>query len=191
MKNTDKEYRSLVEDIELNDRHVSGYAVVFETPSKNIGWVETIKRGAITQETLDKSDILAKFDHDDSKVLARSKYGKGSLTLTLDERGLKYEFDAPNTVLGDELLEYLKRGDITASSFCFTVANEDNAERWFKEGENICRHINKIDRLFDVSPVFMPAYEATTCAKRFEEFKAQSDEIDNYIENLKSEIDLI
>lgn len=191
MENTNKEYRQISENINLNDRHVSGYAVVFESPSKNIGWIETIKRGAITQETLDNSDILAKFDHDDGKVLARSKYGKGSLTLTLDERGLKYDFDAPNTSLGDELLEYLKRGDITASSFCFTVAKEDKAERWYKEGENICRSINKIDRLYDISPVFMPAYEDTTCVKRFEEFKEQINEIDNYIEAQKLELDIL
>lgn len=178
--------------IDLNDRHVTGYALVFDTPSENlVGWTETIKRGAITNETIKNSIVLAKLNHDDNKVLARSYYGNGTLLLTVDERGLKYDFDAPNTVLGDELLEYIQRGDITSSSFAFTISSEPNSERWYKENEIIYRDIYKIDKLYDVSPCFIPAYESTTCSKRFAEVETLSKEIDEQMNKIKLEIELL
>ena len=57
-------------------------------------------------------------------VLARSKFGNGSLELTIDDTGLRYKFDAPNTQLGDELLEGIRRGDISTSSFAFKVEED-------------------------------------------------------------------
>ena len=95
------------------DRTVEGMAVVFESPSKYMGWTEVIHRGAITENTVKESDVLAKFNHSDDKVLARSNKGTGSLLLEVNDDGLRYMFDAPKTSLGDELLEYLHRGDIT------------------------------------------------------------------------------
>ena len=56
-------------------RTVTGYACVFDSESENIGFYEIIRKGAITQEIIDKSDVFAKFNHDDDKVLARSRYG--------------------------------------------------------------------------------------------------------------------
>ena len=192
MKNTQiKEIRQLSEQIESTDRVVSGYAVVFDSPSKNIGWIETIQRGAITEETIANSDVLAKFDHDDSKVLACSKRGVGSLKLELDDIGLKYSFESPNTQAGNELLEYIKRGDITGSSFCFTVSRDEGSEKWYKEDGMIYRTIMKIDKLYDISPVFLPAYEETSCAKRFAEIESASKEIDNKMNLLQAEIDIL
>lgn len=192
MKNTQiKEIRQLNEQIESTDRVVSGYAVVFDSPSKNIGWIETIQRGAITEETIANSDVLAKFDHDDSKVLACSKRGVGSLKLELDDNGLKYSFESPNTQAGNELLEYIKRGDITGSSFCFTVSRDEGAEKWYKEDGMIYRTIMKIDKLYDISPVFLPAYEETSCSKRFAEIESTSKEIDNKMNLLQAEIDIL
>ena len=192
MKNTQiKEIRQLSEQIESTDRVVSGYAVVFDSPSKNIGWIETIQRGAITEETIANSDVLAKFDHDDSKVLACSKRGVGSLKLELDDTGLKYSFESPNTQAGNELLEYIKRGDITGSSFCFTVSRDEGSEKWYKEDGMIYRTIMKIDKLYDISPVFLPAYEETSCAKRFAEIESASKEIDNKMNLLQAEIDIL
>lgn len=170
------------------DRTVEGYATVFESPSQYIGWVETIHRGAITEETIKESDVLAKFNHNDEKVLARSNKGNGSLLLEIDDNGLRYMFESPKTALGDELLEYLHRGDITQSSFAFTVSKEENAERWYKKDGIIYRDIYKIDKLYDVSPVFQPAYEATSCSARFADVKAKSDEIDNKMNLIMDEI---
>jgi HK97 family phage prohead protease len=191
MKSGNMEIRKIQSNFKTGeDRTVEGYAVVFESPSVDLGWTEIIHRGAITEDTIKESDVLAKFNHDDSKVLARSKKGEGSLLLEVDESGVRYMFDAPKTALGDELLEYLHRGDIDSSSFCFTIDNEDpNAERWYKEDGVIYRDIYKINRLYDVSPVFSPAYEATSCSARFADVKAKSEEIDKKMDLLLKEIE--
>lgn len=185
-----QEYRN-ADALQLNQetRTVSGYAVVFNSDSENIGFIERIHPEAITEETIKRSDVLCKFNHDDNKVLARSKKGTGSLKLTVDQRGLKYEFDSPKTALGDELLEYLERGDISASSFAFTIPKEEGAEKWSKRNGTIYRDIYQIDRLYDVSPVFNPAYEATTCAKRFQEVSELSEEIDAKMDLIKTEFE--
>ena len=113
---------------------------------------------------LEKSDVLCLMNHDERRgVLARYRMGEGSLKLEVDEKGLRYSFDAPVTALGDELIESLKRGDISESSFAFTVKDETWDER---EDGTYVRTILKFNRLFDVSPVYYPAYEDTTVALR-------------------------
>ena len=173
-------------------RHIEGYAIVFGTQSNDIGFIETISRGAITQDLVDQCDVFCRFDHNPDKILARSNKGVGSLKLTVDEKGLKYEFDSPNTTLGDELIEYIKRGDLNKSSFCFTIADEENAQIWEKRDGKFYRTINKIGYLWDVSPVWTPAYSDSSCDKRsFDEAmkKLEKDEstdeenIDNEEEN--------
>lgn len=164
---------------DVENRHVSGYAIVFDTPSEDMGFIETISRNAITQEFVDKCDVLAFFNHDQSKVFARSNKGRGSLKLTVDERGLKYEFDAPKTDLGDELLEYIRRGDVSQSSFgCFIDRKDHDAVTTERRNGKLFKTINKIAYLFDVSPVFQPAYDATSVVNRSkEEAKKEYDEI--------------
>ena len=136
-------------------RSVSGYAVRFESESLNMGFVEVIHRGAITNETIAESDIFALLNHNENVVLARSNHGTGSLTLSVDNDGVFYQFEAPNTNHGDELLEHIKRGEISQSSFAFSVANEDGAEKWTKRADGtILREIFKIARLYDISPVY-------------------------------------
>ena len=168
----EKEIRNLgniqIRDIEGGEsRHVEGYAMMFDTQSEFLGFYETIERGAITQELVDSCDIFATFNHDENKIFARSNQGEGSLKLTVDETGLKYEFDAPHTSLGDELLEYIKRGDINKSSFAFFIdPNDDEAETWESKDGVYFRTIHKITGLCDVSPVWQPAYSATSVSKR-------------------------
>ena len=150
-----------------DSRTVEGYAVVFNSQSEDLGFYETINPSAITEEVLKGSDVFCLFNHDQDKVLARSKYGTGSLQLQLDERGLKYTFQAPNTDLGNELLEYLKRGDIESSSFAFVVSTDEGSEVWETRADGRqYRTILKIDELFDVSPVFNPAYSSTSVSQR-------------------------
>lgn len=173
-----------------NSRRVEGYAVVFDSPSENMGFIETIHRGAITDETIQNSDVFARFNHSDDKILARSKYGQGSLQLTVDDIGVRYAFDAPNTALGDELLEYLHRGDITSSSFAFTISSEPQSERWYKKDGQLYRDIYKIDRLYDVAPVWTPAYEATTCSARSLEMVEKFQKLDSEYNVLLEEINL-
>lgn len=146
---------------EGNGRHITGYALLFNTRSVQLGdFVETIAPTALNQDIINRSDILCLLDHNIQKgVLARSRNGQGSLSLTIDEKGLKYEFDAPETALGDELLEGVRRGDIANSSFSFVVAR-DNWEQ-LPDGTYL-RTILEFAELFDVSPVYKPAYNETS-----------------------------
>lgn len=156
-------YRATVDE---EKRHVEGYALLFNTDSRPMWGGDLIERIAPTalDGVLEKSDVLCLMNHDESRgVLARYRMGEGSLSLTVDEKGLKYAFDTPNTALGDELIEALKRGDIAESSFAFTV-EKDNWER--KEDGMYVRTIVQIDKLYDVSPVYYPAYEDTSVALR-------------------------
>lgn len=150
-------------------RRVSGYAAVFGSSSLPLmDWdhgefEEVIDRNAF-DGVIEQSDVFAVLNHDNSRgVLGRSINGTGSLSLSVDDHGLRYEFDAPRTALGDELLEGLRRGDITASSFAFNVQDE----RWEEqEDKTYKRTILKVGRLYDVSPVYNPAYPDTSVAQR-------------------------
>ena len=168
----EKEFRSIECRAVENSRTVEGYALVFNSLSKDLGgFYERISPDSLGDVVM-RSDIMALLNHNDSRgILARSRFGKGSLSLEIDEVGLKYRFEAPKTALGDELLEYLRRNDITSSSFAFTVSEDI----WEKQTDGIyIRTITKFDKLFDVSPVFEPAYDATSvvCA-RFAEIQEE------------------
>ena len=113
MQNMEKEIRKLntSEVRARGNRDVDGYALVFNSLSEDLGgFKEQIVPEAIG-DVIDRSDVFALFNHTPDKVLARSRYGKGSLLLTPDDKGLRYEFTAPKTDLGDTLLEFLTRGE--------------------------------------------------------------------------------
>lgn len=181
MKNRNNlEIRAISNEVQVDSRNITGYAVVFESNSEDLGFIERIMKGAITDDTIKKSDVFCLLNHDSTKVLARSKYGEGSLKLEIDERGLKYSFTAPNTDLGEELLEHLQRGEIDSSSFAFTVSLVEGSEKWYTVEGVQYRDIYKIDELYDVSPVYQPAYQETTVSKRalveLEKHKTMQDE---------------
>lgn len=162
-------YRSFNGTINSNvseGRTIEGYAIRFDEESQNMGFIETIHKGALTDDVISKSDIFARFNHREDAVLARSRYGEGSLHLELRSDGLFYRFEAPHTNWGDELIEHIKRGEIRTSSFAFIVSDEEGSEKWYKENGIIKRTIYKIGQLFDVSPTFEGAYLTTTCDAR-------------------------
>lgn len=190
----DKEIRALgnisIRNSETEEsRIVEGYAVRFGEESQFIGFYETIDRSAITEDTIKSSDVFAKLNHNDNDILARSRYGEGSLTLELREDGLYYSFVSPNTRAGDELLEHIRRGEITSSSFAFTISQESGAEKWYREDDTLKRTIYKIDKLYDVSPVYEPAYPTTSCSARGQEMVKTAEEVDKVLDNLSEEID--
>lgn len=175
-----KEIRSILEDSEVraldNSRTVEGYGIVFNRPSKLIEgrFYEIIKPEAI-EGVLETSDVLALLNHDITRgVLARSIKGKGSLKLIIDDKGVKYRFDAPKFNLGDELIEGIKRGDIKGSSFSFQVAKGgDKFER--RSDGSYLRTIYKFKDIQDMSPCYREAYEDTTVALRsLDEFETST-----------------
>lgn len=143
--------------METSGRTIRGVAIVTNSWSKDLGgFRELIAPEAINVALINKSDVMLNIDHDTSKVLARSKRGKGSLKLFITERGLEFETECPNTTAGNDMLELMKRGDYSQCSFCFSLPREGGDE-W----DGLSRTIRKIDRLYDVSIVFDPAYDAT------------------------------
>ena len=172
-----------------DSRRVEGRAVVFDSWSEDLGdFREKIAKGAL-DGVIERSDIFALMDHRRERgILARCKRGdQVSLRLNVTDEGLDYE-----------LLSCLERGEIDGSSFAFTVL-EDN---WERNGNTYERTITKIDELYDVSPVYSPAYSQTTCdlrgldALKAEERAAEERRIaeerrvklGKYIADLKNEI---
>jgi len=138
---------------------VVGYASVYDSRSNNLGgFYEYIERGAFTDELIQKSDVRALINHDASKIMARSKNGFGTLNLRADEKGLRYEFEIdPELSYAKDLAISLKRGDISQSSFAFTIA--PNGDEWSTDADgNNIRTIKKFDQIFDISSVTFPAY---------------------------------
>ena len=133
---------------------VVGYGSIWNSRSENLGgFYEYISPDAISQETIDKSDVRALINHDPNLVLARST--AGNLTLSVDEKGLRYEFSIPETSYGKDLAINMKNGNINQSSFAFTVGSDE----WSTDEEgNDIRTITSIEKLYDVSPVTYPAY---------------------------------
>lgn len=174
-------------------RTVEGYALLFDTPSDGLSFTEVIKRGAL-DGVLEKSDVFALLNHDQRRgVLARSKYGKGSLSLSVDDKGLKYRFDAPKTALGDELLENIRRGEIGESSFCFDVEKDT----WEKRSDDSWkRTIEKFGNIYDTSPVYNGAYSKTSVYMRGkeaaeEELRHREQEIpESYYQNIEKSLDI-
>lgn len=159
-----------------DSRKIEGRSIVFNSLSQDFGgWKEEISPDAISDEIINASDILFLLNHSDSRgILGRKRKGSGSLSTEIREDGVYFSFDAPQTSLGDELLEYLRRGDITQCSFAFTV-DDDNWEE--QEDGTYIRTIKKFHRIYDMSAVYTPAYTDTEvkCA-RFAEIKAQEAE---------------
>lgn len=161
---------------------VYGRAISYEVESDNLQFVEIIHRGAVDDELLANSDVYARVNHSDDYIVARWNRGKGSLHLENREDGLYYSFDIPNTEKGRELAEHIRRGEITSSSFSFVV-NADG-ERWSKRNGKVYHEVNKIAYLHDIAPVYLPAYNASSCSLRVGEAFA---EIENTDENMDVE----
>jgi len=139
---------------------LGGYAALYETSAEIAGFTERIERGAFT-EAVQRDDVRALFNHDPNYVLGRTH--AGTLTLTEDARGLRYDVRLPETTWARDLHESIKRGDISQSSFAFRV-DEEEWEKGTKATLPV-RRIRKVT-LYDVSPVTYPAYAQTTVSAR-------------------------
>lgn len=143
---------------------VKGYGSVFGKQSEDLGgFREIIAAGAFDERLND--DVRALFNHDPNFILGRTK--SGTLSLSIDKTGLAYEVDFPQTTVARDLLESIKRGDVDQSSFAFTVEEDE----WLEVDGVIIRTIQKVKRLYDVSPVTYPAYpDATVGVRSLEQY---------------------
>lgn len=146
-------------------RTISGYAVRFNEWSKPFWgeWIERIEPGAF--DNCDMSDVIMCTDHgeDCADVLARRRDGQGSLTIEVDEQGVRFSFDAPNTTRGNDILELVRRGDISECSFRFIVAKDIWIWKSMSKGiEYDQRVISAIEKLVDLSIVVSGKYPKTS-----------------------------
>jgi HK97 family phage prohead protease len=152
-------------------RKITGYAATFDHTADLGRFKERIKPGAFTR-SLGK-DILCLMDHDAGKVLGRTK--SGTLRLTEDASGLKYELDLPDTTTGRDLVEMATRGDLGGMSFGFTVPKD--GQEWISD----TRILTAVD-LVEISVVSAhPAYEGTSVALRS---KARKNKIQRFLETI-------
>lgn len=167
---------------EERSRTIEGYAVVFGARSVNlVPWssyrevYEIMEPGSITNELLQRSDVVLTAFHDNTAILGRWRNGKGTLNLQLDKRGLRVECTLADTERANELLSAIERGDITGMSFAFRADEEDseNGVSYEKiedrnaEGKEVwLRHVKKVTGLYDVTIAGHPAYEQTTVDTR-------------------------
>lgn len=151
------EKRAAVE-VRAEGRKLTGYAATFDNETRIADFHETIKRGAFAASLASGKDILALVDHDSSRVLARTK--SGTLRLSEDERGLKFELDVPDTSAGRDLLALAARSDLGGMSFGFSVSPD--GEVW--NGDK--RELRSVT-LHEVSVVqAFPAYDGTSVSAR-------------------------
>ena len=155
-----------IDDIELrvtdgDELKITGYAAKFGKWSLDLGgFKEKIRKGAF-DEALEKSDVRALKNHDPNLLLGRTS--SGTLELKTNSVGLRMEIDPPDTNTGRDIIEEIRRKDITGCSFSFTTLEDD----WkYPEDGSVERTIIKIGELFDVGPVTYPAYPDTSVAVR-------------------------
>jgi HK97 family phage major capsid protein/HK97 family phage prohead protease len=125
-------------------------------------------------------DVHALYNHDYDRVLARSKYGEGTLALEQDQEGLKFRFDLPDTSTGNEVRTLVGRGDVDQASWAFTVKKE----RWENvRSEKPTRVIEQIGEMYDISLTPRGANPTTSVALRSLEKALQEAEPEQLTQN--------
>lgn len=149
---------------EENKMIIEGYAVVFDSPSHPIygEWIEYVDRNAFNG--CDMKDVVLRYNHKDSfPIMARTK--NQSLQLIVDDRGLKVTAELIDTINNRDLYKSIQEGLVDKMSFRFSVSKND----WDYSTTPTSRRILQFDKIFDVSIVDEPAYEATEVYARSKE----------------------
>ena len=156
---------------------VEGYALNWNEYDMG-SFMERIDVNALGE--LKDYDVHALYNHDYDRVLARSKYGEGTLALEQDQEGLKFRFDLPDTSTGNEVRTLVGRGDVDQASWAFTVKQE----RWENvRSEKPTRVIEKIGEMYDISLTPRGANPTTSVALRSLEKALQEAEPEQLTQN--------
>jgi HK97 family phage prohead protease len=142
---------------------LEGYALVFNNETligdEEYGFIEEIDSRALSETKM--KDVPMKYNHMDSfLIIARTK--NQSLSLTVDNIGLKVRAELLDTNTNQDIYKMVRSGLLDKMSFAFTV----DEQVWNREGRIPKRTITKIERLYDVSVVDTPAYDATNIYAR-------------------------
>lgn len=157
------ETRSLGRPLSIADSQsalpkIHGYAAVFNQPSEDMGGFREIVLPGAFAEAIRADDVRALVNHDENLVLGRTS--ARTLRLVEDQRGLYVEITPPDTQYARDLIAAMRRGDVTQMSFAFTFDARGRA--WAKLSGGLVRSLRKVERLFDVSVVTMPAFPQTS-----------------------------
>lgn len=172
---TGRETRSFTGDVELRaadgQNTLVGYALKFEQKYPVAFFTEEIARDAL--KDADMSDVRALLNHDPNFVLGRTT--SNTLRLSVDEIGLRYEILLPETQAAKDLAVSIKRGDISQSSWGFTLMYDENrmGDEWTRVNGKDHRRITNVKKVYDVSPVTFPANPNTDVAKRSHDMAIQ------------------
>lgn len=154
-------------DADSDTGTVRGYAAVFDQETViggQFGFRERIAPGAFDRALAEADDVRALFNHDPNLLLGRTS--SETLRLSVDDHGLRYEVDLPDTAAARDVQALISRGDVDGSSFGFTVdADEWDDSEVKKKGKLPLRTITSVT-LWDVSPVTFPAYPQTSVSAR-------------------------
>lgn len=192
---SDKEYRSaegFVSKEENDELILEGYAVVFDSPTligqeeRGKGYYEVIAKGAIGAEAL--KDVPLRYNHSDRNVILARTRNK-SLELIVDDHGLFVRAKLqPNVQQHRDIYEMVKSGLLSSMSFAFTVKDYVID----RSGKLPKKTITKIDRLYDVSAVDVPAYDATELyARSVESLEKELASLDNEEKQTSEDVELL
>lgn len=158
-----------IRSIDEGRRKLVGYASTFDENYTLLRdrwgekFYERVRPGAFTK-TLRENEAFMLLNHNWNQVIGRTG---ANLTLSEDERGLKFEIDVPNTTDGNNLLENVRLGLITGCSFGFDITKEKT--RW-DDSWNFYRDIEEV-KLYEVTATPRPAYGSTS----IEEARSEGD----------------
>lgn len=152
-----------------SSRTIVGTAIVFNAESEVLDdwgyrFREVIKPEAATMEFLNTQDIKMNMLHDRQLTVARSNKGVGSLRLSVDEKGVNFEFEAPKCDIGDRCLEMVRRGDYSGCSFEFYPEDYDVEER--EGGKEVKITHKKFRAITGLTIGLDPAYRQTSVNAR-------------------------
>ena len=157
---------------EGESRTITGTAIVFNAESEVLDdWGERFREvilpSAATMEFLNRCDIKMNMLHERDLTIARCNQGKGSMRLTVDEKGVNFEFDAPRCDLGDRCLEMVRRGDYSGCSFEFYPKDYDVERTKGADGKDEVKVIHKEFEYIGALTIGMdPAYRQTSVNAR-------------------------
>lgn len=141
-------------------KFLTGYAIKFGQRSKKLGnYYEIIDARAL--DGVDLTDVKALVDHDYSKVLGRTL--SNTLSLEIDNVGLKFEIELADTTYANDLYKSIERGDVNECSFGFQINETDRNSTTVEriDSDTYLRTVKKIKELREISIVSLPAYENT------------------------------
>lgn len=178
-------------------RTIEGTAIVFGKRSINLTpWsdyremYEVIEPSAISQELLNRCDIVLTYEHNFERVLGASVKGKGTLKLTRTDKGVDISCELGNSTDANDALDRIKRGDVKSMSFAMTVDPYAEGKVFYEklsektpQGKDVwIRHINDVEEIFDVTICHRPAYQDTSV-----DLRSEQEAIDKFLDSIDVE----